>query len=91
MCSYNALSKTKAAIVIAASSMCSGGRIVNYLVEFLPSPQRCHFCWLQGAGTPGRLFKNMAREGYVELNEQRIDINAYPPSVVTVHTPIRLG
>ena len=71
--------RQKPAIVIAASGMCSGGRIVNYLVEFLPEPTTdVIFVGYQGAGTPGRAIQKYGpRGGYVELNEQRIDINAH--------------
>lgn len=43
------------AIVIAASGMCAGGRIVNYLKAMLPDPRHdVLFSGFQAAGTPGR-------------------------------------
>jgi metallo-beta-lactamase family protein len=70
--------RNKPAIVIAASGMCSGGRIVNYLTEFLPdSKADVIFVGYQAKGTPGRdIQKYGPRGGYVELNGQRISINA---------------
>jgi len=47
--------RNKPAIVIAASGMCSCGRIVNYLTEFLPgSKANVIFVGYQAKGTPGR-------------------------------------
>ncbi|MEO2267239.1 MBL fold metallo-hydrolase [Pseudoalteromonas sp. YIC-656] len=68
----------KPAIVIAASGMCSGGRIVNYLEAFLDEPTAdVIFVGYQGSGTPGRdIQKYGPRGGYVVLNNQRIDIRA---------------
>jgi metallo-beta-lactamase family protein len=43
------------AVVIAASGMCAGGRIVNYLKAMLPDERHdVIFCGYQAAGTPGR-------------------------------------
>ncbi|GIC77281.1 MBL fold metallo-hydrolase RNA specificity domain-containing protein [Moritella sp. F3] len=68
----------KPAIVIAASGMCSGGRIVNYLTEFLPdSKANVIFVGYQAKGTPGRdIQKYGPAGGYVTLNDKRISINA---------------
>ncbi|TMP20638.1 MBL fold hydrolase, partial [Pseudoalteromonas rubra] len=56
--------RQKPAIVIAASGMCSGGRIVNYLVEFLPEPTTdVSFVGYQGAGTPGRAIQKYGPQG----------------------------
>jgi len=70
--------RNKPAIVIAASGMCSGGRIVNYLTEFLPdSKADVIFVGYQAKGTPGRdIQKYGPRGGYIELNGKRISINA---------------
>ncbi|WP_105199416.1 MBL fold metallo-hydrolase RNA specificity domain-containing protein [Pseudoalteromonas sp. T1lg10] len=70
--------RQKPAIVIAASGMCSGGRIVNYLEAFLGDPRTdVIFVGYQGQGTPGRdIQKYGQRGGYVVLNKQRIDIKA---------------
>jgi metallo-beta-lactamase family protein len=66
------------AIVIAASGMCSGGRIVNYLKAMLGDPRHdVLFCGYQAAGTPGRVIQREGpRGGTVELDGQRIAIKA---------------
>ena len=66
------------AIVIAASGMCSGGRIVNYLKAMLGDARHdVLFCGYQAAGTPGRAIQAYGpRGGYVELDGQRFDIRA---------------
>ena len=66
------------AIVIAASGMCSGGRIVNYLKAMLGDPRHdVLFCGYQAAGTPGRaILSHGPRGGHVELDGERIDIRA---------------
>ncbi len=66
------------AIVIAASGMCSGGRIVNYLTAMLGDPRHdVLFCGYQAAGTPGREIQTYGpRGGYVVLDGRRIDIRA---------------
>ena len=66
------------AIVIAASGMCSGGRIVNYLKAMLGDARHdVLFCGYQAAGTPGRAIQQFGpRGGFVDLDGQRIDIRA---------------
>jgi metallo-beta-lactamase family protein len=66
------------AIVIAASGMCSGGRIVNYLKAMLGDPRHdVLFCGYQAAGTPGRAIQSYGpKGGYVDLDGQRITIRA---------------
>jgi len=73
------LSKTgRPAIVIAASGMCSGGRIVNYLKTMLGDARHdVLFCGYQAAGTPGRDIQQFGpKGGWVELDGQRIAIKA---------------
>lgn len=75
----DALSRSgRPAIVIAASGMCSGGRIVNYLKAMLDDPRHdVLFCGYQAAGTPGRAIQQHGpKGGWVELDGQRIDIRA---------------
>jgi metallo-beta-lactamase family protein len=66
------------AIVIAASGMCSGGRIVNYLKAMLGDARHdVLFCGYQAAGTPGRAIQAFGpKGGYVDLDGQRFDIRA---------------
>ncbi len=65
-------------IVIAASGMCSGGRIVNYLKALIEDPRNdILFIGYQARGTPGRTIQNNAPcHGYVELNGKRYNIRA---------------
>jgi metallo-beta-lactamase family protein len=66
------------AIVIAASGMCSGGRIVNYLKAMLGDPRHdVLFTGYQASGTPGRdIQKYGPKGGYVILDGQRYPIRA---------------
>lgn len=70
--------KARPCIVIAASGMCSGGRIVNYLKALL-ADQRTDvvFVGYQAHGTPGRDIQTFGPAGgYVILDGQRYDIRA---------------
>jgi metallo-beta-lactamase family protein len=66
------------AVVIAASGMCAGGRIQNYLEALLPDNRtEIVFVGYQAQGTPGReIQKYGPRNGYVRLGGKQIDINA---------------
>ena len=66
------------AVVIAASGMCAGGRIVNYLKAMLGDPRHdILFVGYQATGTPGRAIQTYGpRGGYVELDGQRYSIRA---------------
>ena len=82
--------RKKPAIIIAASGMCSGGRVVNYLKRFLPEKTAdVIFVGYQAAGTPGRDIQKYAQKsvhqcknhgkqapGYVILDGEKIDIMA---------------
>jgi metallo-beta-lactamase family protein len=65
-------------VVIAASGMCSGGRIVNYLKALIGDPRTdVLFIGYQGAGTPGRDIQEYGpRGGWVRLDGQKCDIRA---------------
>jgi metallo-beta-lactamase family protein len=66
------------AIVIAASGMCSGGRIVDYLKAMLGDKRHnVLFVGYQAKGTPGQIIQQYGpRGGYVDLDGERIDIRA---------------
>lgn len=66
------------AIVIAASGMCSGGRIVNYLKALIEDKRTdILFVGYQAQGTPGREIQNWGpKNGHVTLDGKRYNINA---------------
>lgn len=66
------------AIVIAASGMCAGGRVMNYLKAMLGDARhQVLFVGYQGAGTPGRDIQRFGPQGgWVMLDGQRYDIRA---------------
>lgn len=71
------------AIVIAASGMATGGRVVNYLKAMIENP-RHHvlFVGYQAAGTPGRAIQEFGpRGGWVDLDGQRYSIHAGVTSI----------
>ena len=66
------------AIVIAASGMVAGGRVVNYLKAMIENPHHhVLFVGYQAVGTPGRAIQEFGpRGGWVELDGQRYNIRA---------------
>jgi metallo-beta-lactamase family protein len=66
------------AVVIAASGMCAGGRIVNYLKALLSDEKTdVLFVGYQAQGTPGRDIQMYGPGGgYVYLDDEKIDIRA---------------
>ena len=78
------LAKTgRPAVVIAASGMCAGGRIMNYLKAMLGDERhQVLFVGYQGAGTQGRDIQQYGPQGgWVEIDGQRIDIKAGVTSI----------
>ncbi|MGS0724753.1 MBL fold metallo-hydrolase RNA specificity domain-containing protein [Shewanella sp. 0m-11] len=71
-------SRQKPAVVIAASGMCTGGRIVNYLQRFLAqSTADILFVGYQATGTIGRDIQTYGPNGgYVYIEGDKIDIKA---------------
>ena len=73
------LAKTnRPAIVIAASGMCSGGRVVNYLKALIENGTTdILFVGYQAKGTAGRVIQKYGKQnGYVELDGKRYTIKA---------------
>ena len=70
--------RNKPTIVIAASGMCSGGRVVNYLKRFLAEPTAdVLFVGYQAQGTLGRDIQQYGpRGGYVFIDGQKITVAA---------------
>lgn len=66
------------AIVIAASGMCTGGRVVDYLKAMLGDERHdVVFVGYQARGTPGYSIQEFGpRGGYVDLDGEHIDIRA---------------
>jgi metallo-beta-lactamase family protein len=66
-------------IVIAASGMCAGGRMVNYLKALIEDSRTdIVFVGYQAKGTPGRDIQTYAgkKDAYVDLDGERFDIRA---------------
>ena len=66
------------AVVIAASGMCAGGRVMNYLKAMLHDPRHdVLFVGYQARGTPGNAIQTYGPGGgYVDLDGERITIRA---------------
>lgn len=66
------------AVVISASGMCTGGRIINYLKAMIGDARNdVVFVGYQAHGTPGRAIQTYGpRGGWVELDGRRYSINA---------------
>ena len=68
-----------AAIIIAGSGMCTGGRIVDHLKAGIEAPQNdILFVGYQAEGTVGRDILRYSKKpgGYVMLDGERFDIHA---------------
>lgn len=69
------------AIIIAGSGMCSGGRILGHLAEYLPDPTTdVIFVGYQGVGTLGRDLQDGAKS--VEIDGESVKVRAV---VTTIH------
>jgi metallo-beta-lactamase family protein len=78
------LAKTRRpAVVLAASGMAAGGRIVNYLKAMIEDPRHdVLFVGFQAPGTPGhQIQKYGPKGGYVDLDDQRLTIRAKVTSI----------
>jgi Predicted metal-dependent RNase, consists of a metallo-beta-lactamase domain and an RNA-binding KH domain len=66
------------AIVIAASGMCAGGRVVNYLKAMLGDPRHdVLFVGYRRAARPVNAIQTYGpRGGYVDIDDERIEIRA---------------
>jgi metallo-beta-lactamase family protein len=66
------------AIVLAASGMCSGGRIVNYLKALIEDPRTdILFVGYQAKGTIGRIIQTHGpQNGYVQMDNKKYTIAA---------------
>lgn len=65
------------AVVIAASGMCAGGRIVRYLKAMLADPRHnVLFVGYQARGTPGHHLQQQGTGGHITLDNTRLRIGA---------------
>ncbi len=71
-------------IVIAASGMCAGGRMVNYLKALIEDKRTdIVFVGYQAKGTPGRMIQQYAgkKDAYIILDEERFTLRAQVHSI----------
>jgi len=73
-------------IVIAASGMCAGGRIVNYLKALVGDPRTdVLFVGYQAAGTPGRMIQDGARHVYLDGERYAVRAGVYSIGGYSAH------
>jgi metallo-beta-lactamase family protein len=80
-------------VIIAGSGMCTGGRMVNHLLEGIEKPENdIVFVGYQAAGTPGRIIQHHAgRDATVALNgkERKIKARVHTLSGYSAHADRR--
>jgi metallo-beta-lactamase family protein len=68
------------AIIISASGMATGGRVLHHLAHYLPDPQSAViFVGYQGAGTRGRRLQDGEKE--VKIHGEMVKVNAHIESI----------
>lgn len=73
-------SESGPAIIISASGMATGGRVLHHLAQFLPDPRSSViFVGYQAAGTRGRRLQNGEKE--VKIFGEMVKVNAHIESV----------
>lgn len=71
---------TGPAIIISASGMATGGRVLHHLAHYLPDPNTAViFVGYQGAGTRGRRLQDGEKE--VKIHGQMVKVNAHIESI----------
>ncbi len=71
-------SNARPCVVISASGMCNGGRILNYLKALIEDPRTdILFIGYQAHGTIGRIIQQYGpKQGFVEIHNRKYDIKA---------------
>ncbi|MGA9771860.1 MAG: MBL fold metallo-hydrolase [Blastocatellia bacterium] len=68
------------AIIVSASGMATGGRVLHHLARFLPDPaSTVVFVGYQGAGTRGRRLQDGEKE--IKIHGQFVQVNAHIESI----------
>ncbi|HEX8090802.1 MAG TPA: MBL fold metallo-hydrolase, partial [Blastocatellia bacterium] len=71
---------TGPAIIISASGMATGGRVLHHLAHYLPDPATAVvFVGYQGAGTRGRRLQDGEKE--IKIHGQMVKVNAHIESI----------
>lgn len=79
-------STAEAAIVVAASGMCEGGRVVNYLEALLPDERNdVLFAGYQAEGTLGRRIQDEAESVLIEGKRVKVKAQVHTMSGYSAH------
>ncbi|MCV5917511.1 hypothetical protein OFN60_29220, partial [Escherichia coli] len=79
-------STAEAAIVVAASGMCEGGRVVNYLEALLPDKRNdVLFAGYQAEGTLGRRIQDGEENILIEGRRVRVEAQVHTMSGYSAH------